>query len=268
MLVLMMLNIPLVVHSQCTDIFKQGVALMEAKKYKSAIDYFQKAKKCDKNLAKQCDEKITECEEKIVPVPPRKPVISSKITLDKVSLEFGEEHTATKSVTVTCDVDWECSSNATDWCTVTKTSKNKLAISCSINETEQDRTAIVKVKNEKEEQNIKVVQKGKVAILNIIEPEYKFWKKGSPYFKIPLECNIEYLIDDEDWPEWLEVLEILPDKIIIKVDPINWLNAKVKIAGERTFFIKILSFDETKKDEVLIRQYDKKKPRSQEEDEE
>mgnify|MGYP003295567098 CR=1 FL=1 len=169
---------------------------------------------------------------------------------------------------MTCDVDWECSSNATDWCTVTKTSKNKLAISCSINETEQDRTAIVKVKNEKEEQNIKVVQKGKVAILNIIESEYKFWKKGSPYFKIPLECNIEYLIDDEGWPEWLEVLEILPDKIIIKVDPINWLNAKVKIAGERTFFIKILSLDETKKDEVLIRQYDKKKPRSQEEDEE
>ena len=171
-LLLMILIMPLTAHSQCADIFKKGVALMEAKKYKSAISYFQKAKKCDVSLAKQCDEKIRECREKIVPVLGPNPVISSKITLDKVSLEFGEEHTATKSVTVTCDVDWECSSNATDWCTVTKTSKNKLAISCSINETEQDRTAIVKVKNEKEEQNIKVVQKGK--------QDFQFLKTSPP----------------------------------------------------------------------------------------
>ena len=59
-LILMALNMPLVAYSQCADIFKQGVSLMQAKKYKSAISYFQKAKKCDESLSKQCDEKIRE----------------------------------------------------------------------------------------------------------------------------------------------------------------------------------------------------------------
>ena len=39
-LLLMVLSMPSVAYSQCADIFKQGVALMEAKKYKSAISYF------------------------------------------------------------------------------------------------------------------------------------------------------------------------------------------------------------------------------------
>lgn len=266
----MMLNMPLVAYSQCAKIFKEGVALMEKKKYKSAKSYFKEAKLCDKNLAKQCDEKIRECDRKIKESV-KDPIIktSFKITLETQRVEFGEEHTAAKQVTVTSDADWTCSSNA-DWCKVTKTSKNKLSISCSINKTDQVRTANVEVKNDKEKLNIEVVQKGKVAVLNIIEPEYKFWRKGSDYFKIPIECNIEYFVNDDEWPEWLQLHELLPDKIIIKVAPIEfkWRDRKSKIAGERTFFIKISSSDKTKNEEVLIRQYDKKEPRPQEDDDE
>ena len=245
-LLVMMLSMPLVAYSQCTDIFKQGVAMMEAKKYKSAISYFQKAKKCDKNLAKQCDEKIYECRRLINPTP--KPVKSSVITLEKEILEFGSEETSAKTVKVTSEIEWTCTTDA-NWCTVTKMD-GKVAIACEVNQTTNERKTTIRVDNGKEPQSITVVQKGKDAVLRFAPNQsLEFGKEGVEYLEIPLECTISYRVDSK--PEWVIVFREDTDMIAIKIAPFK---SKDK---EREGIFSIVSKDGSKKDYVVIKQFKK-----------
>ena len=243
-LLVMMLSMPLVAYSQCTDIFKQGVAMMEAKKYKSAISYFQKAKKCDKNLAKQCDEKIKVCIERINPKPPK----SSVITLDKETLEFGSEETSAKTVKVTSELEWICTTDA-NWCTVTKMD-GKVAIACKINQTTDERKAAIQVDNGKETKSVIVVQKGKDAVLRFAPNQsLEFGKEGVEYLEIPLECTMSYRVDSK--PEWVTVFREDTDMIAIKIAPFK---SKDK---EREGIFSIVSKDGSKKDYVVIKQFKK-----------
>lgn len=245
-LVVMMLSMPLVAYSQCIDIFKQGVAMMEAKKYRSAISYFQKAKKCDKNLAKQCDEKIKECKGLINPT--RDPVKLSVITLDKETLEFGSEETSAKTVKVKSELEWICTTDA-NWCTVTKMD-GKVAIVCKINQTTDERKAAIQVDNGKETKSITVVQKGKDAILRFAPNQsLEFGKKGVEYFKIHLECTMSYRVDSK--PEWVTVFEEDTDVIVIKIAPLK------RTEKDREGFFSIISMDGSKKDYVIIKQFKK-----------
>lgn len=245
-LVVMMLSMPLVAYSQCTDIFKQGVAMMEVKKYKSAISYFQKAKKCDKNLAKQCDEKIYECRRLINPTPI--PVKSSVITLDKETLEFGSEETSAKAVKVTSEIEWTCTTDA-NWCTVTKMD-GKVAIACKINQTTDEREAAIRLDNGKETKSITVVQKGKDAVLRFAPNQsLEFGKEGVEYLEIPLECTMSYRVDSK--PEWVTVFREDTDMIAIKIAPFK---SKDK---EREGIFSIVSKDGSKKDYVVIKQFKK-----------
>lgn len=245
-LLVMMLSMPLVAYSQCTDIFKQGVAMMEAKKYKSAISYFQKAKKCDKNLAKQCDEKIYECRRLINPTP--KPVKSSVITLEKEILEFGSEETSAKTVKVTSEQEWTCATDA-NWCTVTKMD-GKVAIACEVNQTTNERKTTIRVDNGKEPQSITVVQKGKDAVLRFAPNQsLEFGKEGVEYLEIPLECTMSYRVDSK--PEWVIVFREDTDMIAIKIAPFK---SKDK---EREGIFSIVSKDGSKKDYVVIKQFKK-----------
>ena len=245
-LVVMMLSMPLVAYSQCTDIFKQGVAMMEAKKYKSAISYFQKAKKCDKNLAKQCDEKIYECRRLINPTP--KPVKSSVITLEKEILEFGSEETSAKTIKVTSELEWTCTTDA-NWCTVTKMD-GKVAIACEVNQTTDERKAAIRVDNGKEPQSITVVQKGMDAVLKFAPNQVlEFGKEGVEYLEIPLECTMSYRVDSK--PEWVTVFREDIDMIAIKIAPFK---SKDK---EREGIFSIVSKDGSKKDYVVIKQFKK-----------
>lgn len=244
-LLLMVLSMPSVAYAQCADIFKQGVALMEAKKYKSAISYFQKAKKCDKNLAKQCDEKIKVCRESINPIPI--PTKSYVITLDKGMLEFGSEETGAKSVKVTSEVEWKCSTDA-NWCVVTKKNESSLSINCKINNTTQKRTAVILVDNEKDKKSIYVHQKGQDAILNIVPNlPLEFGKDGVEYMEIPLECTMEYLVESK--PAWVTIFREDMNMIAIKVEPLK--------GKEREGIFSIVSQDGSKKDYVVIKQYKK-----------
>ena len=245
-LLVMMLSMPLVAYSQCTDIFKQGVAMMEAKKYKSAISYFQKAKKCDKNLAKQCDEKIYECRRLINPTP--KTEKSSVITLDKETLEFGSEETSAKTVKVTSELEWTCTTDA-NWCTATKMD-GKVAIACQINQTIDERKAAIQVDNGKETKSVIVVQKGKDAVLRFAPNQsLEFGKEGVEYFKIPLECTMSYRVESK--PEWVTVFEEDTDVIVIKIAPLK------RTEKDREGFFSIISMDGSKKDYVIIKQFKK-----------
>lgn len=244
-LLLMVLSMPSVAYAQCADIFKQGVALMEAKKYKSAISYFQKAKKCDKNLAKQCDENIKVCRESINPIPI--PTKSYVITLDKGMLEFGSEETGAKFVKVTSEVEWKCSTDA-NWCIVTKKNESSLSINCKINNTTQKRTAVILVDNGKDKKSIYVHQKGQDAILNIVPDELKFGKEGDDYVKIPLKSTVKYSV--KNWPEWVKIQDEFEDMIIIKVEPF-----KEKRQKSREGYISIESEDGSLKDYLDIEQY-------------
>jgi hypothetical protein len=245
-LLIMMLSMPLVAYSQCTDIFKQGVAMMEAKKYKSAISYFQKAKKCDKNLAKQCDEKIYECRRLINPTP--KTVKSSVITLEKEILEFGPEETSAKTVKVTSEIEWTCTTDA-NWCTVTKMD-GKVAIACEVNQTTNERKAAIRVDNGKEPQSITVVQKGKDAVLRFAPNQtLEFGKEGVEYLEIPLECTMSYRVDSK--PEWVTVFREDTDMIAIKIAPLK------RTDKDREGIFSIVSMDGSKKDYVVIKQFKK-----------
>lgn len=247
-LLLMVLNMPLAAYSQCADIFKQGVALMEAKKYNSAISYFQKAKKCDNSLAKQCDDKIAECRRRIKPIP-QKTTTSYVITLDKPSVEFAAEETSAKSVKVTSGADWDCTSDA-DWCTVIKKNENSLSINCKINQTSAERTATVRVNNGKETMNINVIQKGMDAILKFAPGlSLKFGKEGDDFVELPLICTVEYEVHEK--PEWVTVQKVLTDLIIIKVEPLS------RSEKDREGIFSIVSSDGTQKDYVVIKQYKK-----------
>ena len=244
-LLVMMLSMPLVAYSQCTDIFKQGVAMMEAKKYKSAISYFQKAKKCDKNLAKQCDEKIYECRRLINPAPKS---VSSVITLEKETLEFGSEETSAKTVKVTSELEWTCTTDA-NWCTVTKMD-GKVAIACEVNQTTDERKAAIRVDNGKETQSITVVQKGMDAVLKFAPNQVlEFGKEGVEYLEIPLECTMSYRVDSK--PEWVTVFREDTDMIAIKIAPFK------RTDKDREGFFSIISMDGSKKDYVVIKQFKK-----------
>ena len=244
-LLVMMLSMPLVAYSQCTDIFKQGVAMMEAKKYKSAISYFQKAKKCDKNLAKQCDEKIYECRRLINPAPKS---VSSVITLEKETLEFGSEETSAKTVKVTSELEWTCTTDA-NWCTVTKMD-GKVAIACEVNQTTDERKAAIQVDNGKETQSITVVQKGMDAVLKFAPNQVlEFGKEGVEYLEIPLECTMSYRVDSK--PEWVTVFREDTDMIAIKIAPFK------RTDKDREGFFSIISMDGNKKDYVVIKQFKK-----------
>ena len=246
-LLIMMLSMPLVAYSQCTDIFKQGVAMMEAKKYKSAISYFQKAKKCDKNLAKQCDEKIYECRKLINPIK-KEEVKSSVITLDKETLEFGSEETSAKTVKVISEIDWTCTTDA-NWCTATKMD-GKVAIACQINQTTDERKAAIQVDNGKETKSIIVVQKGKDAVLRFAPNQsFEFGKEGVEYLEIPLECTMSYRVDSK--PEWVTVFREDTDMIAIKIAPLK------RTDKDREGIFSIISMDGSKKDYVIIKQFKK-----------
>lgn len=247
-LLLMILIMPLAAHSQCADIFKKGVALMEAKKYKSAISYFQKAKKCDVSLTKQCDEKIVECERYLKVIPP-KPTPSYVITLDKQNMVFAAEETGAKSVKVISGADWECTSDA-DWCTVIKKNENSLSINCKINQTSAERTATIRVNNGKETENINVIQKGMDTILKFApDLSFEFGKEGDEYVEIPLTCTVKYRVDNK--PEWVTIHREDTELIIIKVEPLK------RTEKFREGIFSIESLDGAQKDYVIIKQYRK-----------
>lgn len=250
-LILMALNMPLVAYSQCADIFKQGVSLMQAKKYKSAISYFQKAKKCDESLAKQCDEKIRECR-KHLPKPDDNSNSSLEntklITITPENLNFGAEETGAKSVKVTSGADWSCTSDA-DWCTVIKKNANSLSINCKINQTASERTATIRVDNGKETKNINVIQKGMEAVLKFVPNQsFEFGKEGAEYREILLNSTMKYQIDNK--PEWVTIFREDTDMIAIKVEP-------MKRGDYREGIFSIVSLDGTQKDYVVIKQYKK-----------
>lgn len=247
-LLLMFLNMPLVAYSQCADIFKQGVALMEAKKYKSAISYFQKAKKCDESLAKECDERINECRG-YLKIVPSKPALSYVITLEKETLDFGAEETGAKQVKVTSGADWNCTSDA-DWCTVIKKNANSLSINCKINQTSAERTATIRVNNGKETKNINVVQQGMEAMLKFAPNQsLEFGKEGAEYHEILLNSTMNYQIDNK--PEWVTIFRDDTDMIAIKVEPMK------RSDSDREGIFSIVSLDGTQKDYVVIKQYKK-----------
>lgn len=247
LLLLMALGMPSTAYSQCADIFKKGVASMEAKKYKSAISYFQKAKECDKNLTKQCDEKIRECRKYINPTPNTPSTKSQIITLEKEYLEFGAEETNAKPVKVLSEMEWRCTTDA-NWCTVTKMDGKRLSIECQINKTPEKRTADIQVINKKETKSIKVTQKGQDAILNIIPDILQFGKEEQEYVKIHLDCTVKYNV--KNWPEWVKILDEYEDKIIIKVEPFKEKKQKI-----RKGYISIESEDGSLKDYMDIEQY-------------
>lgn len=246
-LVLMMLNMPLVAYSQCAKFFKEGVALMEKKKYESAISYFKEAKQCDKNLAKQCDEKIDECRRLKNPTP-KKTIKSSVITLEKETLEFGSEETSAKTIKVTSEIEWRCSTDA-NWCTVTQMD-GKVAIACEVNQTTDERKAAIRVDNGKENKSIIVVQKGMEAVLRFAPNQsLEFGKEGVEYLKIPLECTMSYRVDSK--PEWVTVFEEDTDMIVVKIAPLK------RSDKDREGFFSIVSMDGSKKDYVIIKQFKK-----------
>ena len=247
-LLLMVLSMPSVAYAQCADIFKQGVALMEAKKYKSAISYFQKAKKCDNNLAKQCDEKISECRKLINPTP-----IATKsyvITLNPETLEFGSEETAYQSIKVKSDIDWECSSDA-DWCEVFKKNNEQLSVRCDINKSANDRNTKVRISNGKDSKFINIVQEGVDIIFDVIPEQIHAMKEGE-ILELPLNCNTDYVVEFK--PEWVNVRYQGHDMMIIKVDAYKFSKKE-----EKREDVLIVKTPDGKIDRIKITQW-KKKP--------
>lgn len=256
-LLLMVLNMPLVAYSQCADFLKQGVALMQAKKYKSAISYFQKAKKCDESLAKECDERINECRG-YLKVVPSKSAQSYVITLEKETLDFGAEETGAKQVKVTSGADWSCTSDA-DWCTVVKKNANSLSVNCNVNGTTAERTATIRVNNGKETKNINVLQKGMKAMLKFApDQSLEFGKEGVEYYEIRLNSTMNYQIDNK--PEWVTIFREDADMIAVKVEPMK------RGDSDREGIFSIISLDGTQKDYVVIKQYKKLQKPAAEED--
>ena len=250
-LFVMVLNLPSVAYSQCADIFKQGVSLMEAKKYESAISYFQKAKKCDNKLTKQCDEKISECRKFLNSGSNSISTTSKLITLDKEILNFGQEETNAKSVKVSSAIDWVCTSDA-DWCTVIKKNGNSFSVNCGINLSANMRTAIIRVNNGKDTKNIKVIQKGMDAILNIIPDQVELGKNGD-LLRIPLECNIDYEVQSK--PEWVNVVAQNKDMLIIEVGAYSFARTENVRQG-----VLSISSSDGKTDFVIVAQLKKYRP--------
>lgn len=244
-LLIMALSMPLTAYSQCADMFKEGVALMSQKKYKTAKTYFKDAKECDPRLAKQCDEKIRECDKLINPKPISSPSLSHVMTIDKNELSFGAESTAPQTVKVQSSMEWVCSSDA-DWCEVVKNGDKLLSISCQVNKSAEERTTTVQLSNGKDTKYVKVVQEGLSHVLDIIDNVIEFGKDGTNNYEIKLNCNVDYEVLYQ--PEWVEKLYQNRDVIVIRVKGLG------RLVKERKDYFEILSLDGSIKDHVLIKQ--------------
>ena len=49
----------------CMDLYQRANSLRDSKKWLEAISYYQRAKKCDPNLRRDCDEQIEKCRKRL-----------------------------------------------------------------------------------------------------------------------------------------------------------------------------------------------------------
>ena len=178
-------------HAQtCIDLFKKAKSMQESGKYEDAIFYYEKAKNCDPNLAKDCDRLIRECNKY------RDHLILSQ---NEILIPY---QGSDSQIDILSNKAWMVE-NDSEWCKVQKLEDAGLVIQCrEANNTTREKVNFLTVKSGSLFQTVKVVQAARPEYIEVGATSLSFPSAGTDQ-EISVESNAKW--DVSSVPSWCRV---------------------------------------------------------------
>lgn len=187
----------------CLDLYERANSLRDSKKYGEAITYYQRAKACDPNLAKDCNKRIEFCRRAL-------PVLEISKQEIRIPYQGGDSKIEVKSTG-----KWRVDGSS-DWCQTADLDNKKFIIKCrEANNSTRNKTTTLMVKSGSIYKSVKVVQEGRPEYIEAGAKSLTFPAKGTEDH-ITIESNANW--DVTSVPSWCRI-EKQADGIHIIVSP-------------------------------------------------
>lgn len=187
----------------CLDLYERANSLRDSKKYAEAITYYQRAKACDPNLAKDCNKRIEFCRRAL-------PVLEISKQEIRIPYQGGDSKIEVKSTG-----KWRVDGSS-DWCQAADLDNKKFIIKCrEANNSTRNKTTTLMVKSGSIYKSVKVVQEGRPEYIEAGAKSLTFPAKGTEDH-ITIESNANW--DVTSVPSWCKI-EKQADGIHIIVSP-------------------------------------------------
>lgn len=187
----------------CLDLYERANALRNSKNYAEAITYYQKAKACDPNLAKDCNRRIEQCRRML-------PVLEISEQEIRIPYQGGDSKIEVKSTG-----KWKID-GTNDWCKTDAFDDKMFIIKCrDVNNSTRNKTTTLMIKSGALYKSVKVVQEGRPEYIEAGAQSLTFPAKGTEEH-IAIESNANW--DVTSVPSWCRI-EKQDDGIHIIVNP-------------------------------------------------
>ena len=171
----------------CLDLYERANSLRDSKKYGEAITYYQRAKACDPNLAKDCNKRIEFCRRAL-------PVLEISKQEIRIPYQGGDSKIEVKSTG-----KWRVDGSS-DWCQAADLDNKKFIIKCrEANNSTRNKTTTLMVKSGSIYKSVKVVQEGRPEYIEAGAKSLTFPAKGTEDH-ITIESNANWHVTPA--PPW------------------------------------------------------------------
>lgn len=192
-LIILMASFALMAPAQaqsCIDLFKRAKSMQESKKYDDAIFYYEKAKSCDPNLAKDCDRLIRECDK-----------LRDHLFVSQNEILIPYQGSDSQ-IDISSNMSWLVE-NDSEWCKVVRLEDAGLVIQCrEANNSTREKINFLTVKSGNLHQTVKVVQAARPEYIEVGATSLSFPADGTDQV-ISVESNAKW--DVSSVPSWCDV---------------------------------------------------------------
>lgn len=187
----------------CMDLYQRANSLRDSKKWLEAISYYQRAKKCDPNLRRDCDEQIEKCRKRL-------PVLEISDQEILIPYQGGDKQIKVKSTD-----KWKVD-GTTEWCSVNADNSKDFIIQCrQANNSTRRKIVTLMVKSGDLFKSVRVVQEARPEYIEVGAQSLSFPAKGTED-SIAIESNANW--DVTSVPSWCKI-EKKDDGLHIIVTP-------------------------------------------------
>lgn len=187
----------------CMDLYQRANSLRDSKKWLEAISYYQRAKKCDPNLRRDCDEQIEKCRKRL-------PVLEISDQEILIPYQGGDKQIKVKSTD-----KWKVD-GTTEWCSVNADNSKDFIIQCrQANNSTRRKIVTLLVKSGDLFKSVRVVQEARPEYIEVGAQSLSFPAKGTED-NIAIESNANW--DVTSVPSWCKI-EKKDDGLHIIVTP-------------------------------------------------
>lgn len=187
----------------CMDLYQRANSLRDSKKWLEAISYYQRAKKCDPNLRRDCDEQIEKCRKRL-------PVLEISNQEILIPYQGGDKQIKVKSTD-----KWKVD-GTTEWCSVNADNSKDFIIQCrQANNSTRRKIVTLLVKSGDLFKSVRVVQEARPEYIEVGAQSLSFPAKGTED-NIAIESNANW--DVTSVPSWCKI-EKKDDGLHIIVTP-------------------------------------------------